>query len=191
MRVNFIAHRHLIERLIDDGRLAAGSAACLISSVAGLGWLQQLDALVEFLATPNYESADAWVTAHEGSNTYTFSKQVMNTYVARQSYPLTSKGIRINAICPGPTDTPLARANGWLEAFGKDFRDATGTPVLVPEQMGNVMLFLNSDAASGISGATLLVDSGHIESSIAGSWEAGGPVVHYLMAADMAGSIGA
>ncbi len=189
MKVNFIAHRHLLERMIDDGRLGAGSAACLISSVAGLGWLGQLDTLVEFLDTPDYESADAWVSAHDGSNTYTFSKQVMNAYVARQSYPLASKGIRINAICPGPTDTPLARANGWLDAFGKDFRDATGTPVLVPEQMGNVMLFLNSDAASGISGATLLVDSGHIESSIAGTWEAGGPVVQFLMAADMAGSM--
>ena len=54
-------------------------------------------------------AADAWVTAHESANNYGFSKQAINTYVARQSYPLIARGIRINAICPGPTDTPLAR----------------------------------------------------------------------------------
>ena len=51
--------------------------------------------------------------------------------------------------------------------------------------MGNVMVFLNSDAASGISGVTLLVDSGHIMSSIGGAWEPGAPVVAFLMAGSM------
>ena len=187
MKVNFIAHRHLIERLIDEGKLGSGSAVCMISSVAGLGWQEQLPILVDFLSTSDYESADSWVGAHEGTNNYMFSKQAMNAYVARQAYPLTAKGIRINAICPGPTDTPLAQANSWL-GFGEDYREATGAPGLVPDQMGNVMVFLNSDAASGISGVTLLVDSGHIMSSIGGSWEPGGPVVAFLMAGSMGGS---
>jgi hypothetical protein len=33
-----IAHRHIIEKLLADGKLPRGSSACLISSVAGLGW---------------------------------------------------------------------------------------------------------------------------------------------------------
>jgi enoyl-[acyl-carrier-protein] reductase (NADH) len=47
--------------------------------------------------------------------------------------------------------------------------------------MANVMCFLNSTAASGISGVSLFVDDGHIMSSIGGSWEPGGPVVQFLM----------
>ena len=39
--------------------------------------------------------------------------------------------------------------------------------------MGNVMAFLNSDAANGISGVTLLVDGGYVMASTAGSFEPG------------------
>ena len=136
------------------------------------------------MATPDYETADAWVSAHEpeGIIHYGFSKQAINAYVASQAYPLLAKGVRINAICPGPTDTPLARANAdlWL-TFAQDYRDATGVPVHKPEQMGNAMLFLNSDAASGINGVNLLVDSGHVMSSTTGAFAPGKPLIDLLM----------
>jgi len=182
MRINFIAHRHIVERLVNEGSIPRGGAVCMISSVAGLGWEAALPTLIEFLATRDYEAADAWVRAHEGTDGYAFSKQAMNCYVARRAYPFLVKGIRINAICPGPTDTPLARANAeiWL-GFAQDYREATGTKYLTPEQMGNVMVFLNSDAASGISGATLLVDTGHVMSSMTGSYEPGAPVINMLL----------
>lgn len=77
MRVNFIGHRHLIDRVRADGKLSRGSAICFISSVAGMGWENDLPLLQEFLATPDYESADAWVAAHEpeGIIHYGFSKR--------------------------------------------------------------------------------------------------------------------
>jgi NAD(P)-dependent dehydrogenase (short-subunit alcohol dehydrogenase family) len=182
MRINFIAHRHIIEKLVDSGSLTSGGAVCMISSVAGLGWENNLPTLLEFLATPDFETADAWISAHEGTDSYGFSKQVMNAYVAMRSYPFLAKGVRINAICPGPTDTPLARANAdqWL-TFAQDYRDATGSPHLVPDQMGDTMIFLNSDAANGISGVNLLVDSGHVMSSLTGSWEPGAPMIRAMM----------
>jgi NAD(P)-dependent dehydrogenase (short-subunit alcohol dehydrogenase family) len=182
MKINFIAHRHIIERLVDDGRLARGSAICMISSVAGLGWQADIPRLLEFLSTPNYEAASAWVEEHEGTDAYGFSKHVMNCYVAHQAYPLMAKGVRINAICPGPTDTPLARANAdiWL-GFAQDYRDAIGMSYLTPDDMGDAMAFLNSDAARGISGITLLVDAGHVMSSVTGSWSAGKPLIDMLM----------
>lgn len=182
MKINFIAHRHIIDRLLHDGRLGRGAAICMISSVAGLGWMEKLPTLLEFLATPDYDAAVAWVESHEGTDGYGFSKHAMNCYVAHQAYPFMAKGVRINAICPGPTDTPLARANAdvWL-GFAQDYREATGTSHLTAEQMADAMTFLNSDAASGVSGVTLLVDAGHIGSSITGSWGPGKPVVDMLM----------
>ncbi len=183
MNINFIAHRHIIEQLLDSGSLPPGSAICMISSVAGLGWESNLETLLDFLATPNFESAESWIKSHDGTDSYGFSKQVMNCYVAHRSYPMASRGVRINAICPGPTDTPLARANAdvWL-AFAQDYRDATGQPHLTPDQMGDTMIFLNSDAASGISGVNLLVDAGHVMSSFTGSWQAGNPMIRAMMA---------
>lgn len=181
MKINFIAHRHIVESLLGTGRLTRGSAVCFISSVAGLAWESNLPQVKEFLATPDYESATAWIDAQPGTDSYTFSKQAMNAYVAIQSYPFLKQGVRINAICPGPTDTPLARANAdmWL-GFAQDYRDDTDTPHLVPQQMGDVMVFLNSDAASGISGVNLLVDTGHVMSSLTGSFGPGEMMMKFL-----------
>jgi NAD(P)-dependent dehydrogenase (short-subunit alcohol dehydrogenase family) len=182
MKANFIGHRHIIEQLVGGGVVPRGGAICMISSVAGLGWESQMPTLIDFLSTPDYESADSWIEAHEGTDSYSFSKQAMNCYVARRSYPLLKKGIRINAICPGPTDTPLARANAeqWL-GFAQDYRDETGTPYLTPDQMGDTMVFLNSDAASGISGVNLLVDAGHVMSSLTGAWQPGEMIIKFLL----------
>jgi len=182
MKINFIAHRHIIEKMLAGGNLTRGGAVCLISSVAGLGWEGNLPQVLDFLDTPDYESAVAWVDGHEGTDNYSFSKQAMNAYVARQAYPFLAQGVRINCICPGPTDTPLARANAdiWL-GFAQDYRDATDTTHLTPDEMGDVMVFLNSAAASGISGVNLLVDHGHVMSSLTGSYEPGQPMIKMLM----------
>ena len=71
--------------------------------------------ILEFLDIADFDAATTWAQEHDRA-TYTWSKQVINAYVARQALPLLQRGIRINAILPGPTDTPLARANAetWL-----------------------------------------------------------------------------
>jgi NAD(P)-dependent dehydrogenase (short-subunit alcohol dehydrogenase family) len=184
LKINFIGHRHLIDRLLEKNQLPNGSAICFISSVAGMGWENDLDQMLDFLATPDFAAAEAWSKAHEAEGIihYGTSKKVINTYVATQGYPLAKKGIRINAICPGPTDTPLAQANAdlWL-SFAQDYRDETGSKVHTPEQMGDVMAFLNSEAACGVSGITVLVDSGHTMASMTGSWAAGKPIIDLIM----------
>jgi NAD(P)-dependent dehydrogenase (short-subunit alcohol dehydrogenase family) len=182
MRINFIAHRHIIERVVNEDLMPRGGAITMISSLVGLGWEAKLPTLLEFLATLDYESADKWVQEHEGTDGYSFSKRAINAYVARQAYPFLKKGIRINAICPGSTDTPLARANAatWL-TFDQGWRDDTGVDTLVPDQMGDVMVFLNSSAASGVSGANLLIDRGHAMSMLTGSYEPGAEMLKWII----------
>jgi NAD(P)-dependent dehydrogenase (short-subunit alcohol dehydrogenase family) len=58
MKTNFIGHRHLVELLLADDLLPRGSAICFISSVAGMGWENDLSRIQEFLATADYRSAD-------------------------------------------------------------------------------------------------------------------------------------
>jgi len=183
MKINFIAHRHIAERLVREGTLGRGSAVCFISSAAGLGWETELASIDSLLATETFEDAVAWLELEEnfGRDNYMYSKQVMNTYVARKAFDFIKAGVRINAICPGPTDTPLARANAdmWL-GFGQDWRDATGTDFGQPEEMGDAMAFLNSDAARGISGVTLIIDGGYLMSSLAGGYAEGKPTADFL-----------
>ncbi|HEV7720912.1 MAG TPA: SDR family NAD(P)-dependent oxidoreductase, partial [Iamia sp.] len=49
-KINFLGHRHMIDRLVGDGALGRGSAIGLISSAAGFGWEQNLELLNEYLA---------------------------------------------------------------------------------------------------------------------------------------------
>ena len=180
MLINFIALRHLIERLIDDGRLERGGSIVMISSVAGLSWMLNLAQVKEFLDTANWDAAADWIDTHPGTDNYAFSKQALSAYVARQAFPLLKRGMRINAIQPGPTDTPLARANAdiWL-AFGQDYRDAADVPYLQSEEMGNTLLFLGSPAAKGINGVNLLVDQGQVGAGVTDAFAA--PIVKAML----------
>ena len=94
--------------------------------------------------------------------------------MAREAFPLLKQGIRINAICPGPTDTPLAQANAemWL-GFGADFREETGIEASTPLEQAYPLVFLCSDAAAAISGITLISDVGYVSSGITGLVPAG------------------
>ena len=71
-------------------------------------------------------------------------------------------GVRVNALCPGPVNTPLLQ-----ELFAKDEDRAQRRLVHVPmgrfaepEEIANAVLFLASDESSFITANTFLVDGG-------------------------------
>ncbi|EHB46496.1 SDR family NAD(P)-dependent oxidoreductase [Paenibacillus lactis] len=71
-----------------------------------------------------------------------------------------SKGIRINAVCPGYIDTPLIQ--GRTEAITQHLVGLHPMGRLgQPEEVAKAVLFLASDDASFITGTTLLVDGGY------------------------------
>jgi NAD(P)-dependent dehydrogenase (short-subunit alcohol dehydrogenase family) len=180
-RINFIGHRHMIDRMVAGGMLSRGSSIGFISSAAGLGWEANLGQLKELLATPDFESAVAWVEAN-GKADYMSMKQAVCAYVASQAFPLLKQGIRINAICPGPTETPLALANKetWL-GFGADYRGEVGVEASTPLEQAYPLLFLCSAAASVITGITMITDSGYISSGVTESFPDATMVAQFLL----------
>ena len=90
-KINFIGHRHLIDRLLAQDLLPRGSAIGFISSAAGLGWEANLPRIREYLATPDFDSAVAWVAANGGAD-YLSTKQAICAYVALQAMPMTRRG---------------------------------------------------------------------------------------------------
>jgi NAD(P)-dependent dehydrogenase (short-subunit alcohol dehydrogenase family) len=179
-RINFIGHRYMIDRLLEQDLLPAGSAIGMISSAAGLGWEVNLDLLLEFLDIDDFDAATKWVEEHERA-TYMWSKQAINAYVARNAINLLKRGIRINAILPGPTDTPLARANAdtWL-TFGADYREAVGIEASTPLEQAYPLVYLCSDAAAGISGITMITDAGFVGAGITKSFPSATEAVDFL-----------
>jgi NAD(P)-dependent dehydrogenase (short-subunit alcohol dehydrogenase family) len=180
-RINFIGHRHLIDRALAAGMLPAGSAIGFISSAAGLGWEPNLPLLNELLDTPDFDGAVQWVQDH-GKADYMSMKQAICAYVSRQAFPFLQRGIRINAICPGPTDTPLAQANKetWL-GFGADYRGEAGIEASTPLEQAYPLVFLCSDAAAAITGITLISDAGYMSSGITGSFPAATAIANLLL----------
>jgi NAD(P)-dependent dehydrogenase (short-subunit alcohol dehydrogenase family) len=180
-KINFIGHRHLIDRLLAERMLPRRSAIGFISSAAGLGWEANLPLLNELLDIPDFHSAARWVQEH-GKADYMSMKQAICAYVARQAFPLLKEGVRINAICPGPTDTPLAQANKemWL-GFGKDYRGEVGVEASTPLEQAYPLVFLCSDAAAAITGITLISDAGYMSSGITGSFPDATPAANFLL----------
>lgn len=169
-RINFVGHRHLIERMLAKGMLGRGSSISVISSAAGLGWESNLAELSEVLDTHDFDAATRWFQ-DKGKADYFSTKQAMCAYVAREAFGLLQKGIRLNGLCPGPTDTPLAQANKetWL-GFGSDYRQAAGIEASTPLEQAYPLLFLGSGAAVSIAGITLCSDAGWLASGVTGSF---------------------
>ena len=180
-KINFLGHRRLIDRMRSAGMLPRGSAIGFISSAAGLGWEPALPLLTEYLDIDDFDAASQWAVDH-GKADYMWSKQAICAYVARQAMPFLKEGIRINAICPGPTDTPLARANEdmWL-AFGADYRSEVGIEAATPLEQAYPLVFLCSDAASAINGITMVTDAGYFSAGVTETFPAATPVVNFLL----------
>jgi NAD(P)-dependent dehydrogenase (short-subunit alcohol dehydrogenase family) len=179
-KINFIGHRYLIDRLLAAGLMPRGSAIGLISSAAGFGWEQNLELLDEYLAITDFDEASRWAREHNKAD-YLWSKLAINAYVAREATGLLKQGIRINAILPGPTDTPLAQANAdtWL-SFAQDYRDETGIEASTPAEQAYPLVFLCSDAAKAITGITLISDAGYFSAGISGSFPPATGAVEFM-----------
>ena len=162
MLVNFIGARLLTESLLPQ--MASGSAIVSVASVAGMGYLMNMANVKQLLETEDFESARVWCEANSNiANGYPFSKECIIVHSLMQAKRLASRGIRINTISPGITETPMLPA--FYDQVGKDWMDENFRGFLgryaTAEEQAWPLAFLNSDAASFISGANLFVDAGY------------------------------
>jgi NAD(P)-dependent dehydrogenase (short-subunit alcohol dehydrogenase family) len=93
---------------------------------------------------------------------YTASKGGVLAMSRELGVQFARQGIRVNALCPGPVNTPLLQ-----ELFAKDQERAQRRLVHIPvgrfahaEELAAAVAFLASDDASFITGSTVLVDGG-------------------------------
>jgi NAD(P)-dependent dehydrogenase (short-subunit alcohol dehydrogenase family) len=130
----FLCCKHGIPHLLDRG---GGSVINVASFVAILG-------------------------AATSQISYTASKGAVLSMSRELAVQFARQGVRVNALCPGPVETPLL-----LRIFGDDpaayERRRIHLPMgrlAKPREIVNAALFLASDESSYVNGATFLVDGG-------------------------------
>jgi NAD(P)-dependent dehydrogenase (short-subunit alcohol dehydrogenase family) len=110
----------------------------------------------------NVASFVALVGAATSQISYTASKGAVLSMTRELAVQFAREGIRVNALCPGPVETPLL-----LSIYGDDsaalerrrIHWPTGR-LAKPREVVNGALFLASDESSYVTGATFLVDGG-------------------------------
>ncbi|CVF74091.1 MULTISPECIES: SDR family oxidoreductase [Serratia] len=127
-----------------------------------------IQALLPLLATPSSVILCGSVSAHIGlpqSSAYAASKAGLLSLARTLSGELRARGIRVNGLSPGPTETPALGKLGLAEADERALRD--DIRALVPiGRMGSALelakaaVFLAADESAFMVGAELQMDGG-------------------------------
>ncbi|GAC1345982.1 MAG: SDR family oxidoreductase [Acetobacteraceae bacterium] len=117
-------------------------------------------------------ASTAGLAGSPGLSAYVASKHGVIGLTRTAASEYGARGIRVNAVCPGPTDTRMIRSLERLsggEAGGNSARDRYQAAIPIgryaaPEEVADLVLFLSSDRARSITGAHFLIDGGRLAS---------------------------
>jgi NAD(P)-dependent dehydrogenase (short-subunit alcohol dehydrogenase family) len=157
--VNLVGLKYLTTQLVP--KLADGASIVNLASLAGLGWPDANEAITGS-ANLDFGDVGAFCKAHEivGPRSYFFSKEALIVWTMQNRWTWRARGIRMNAISPGPVDTPILK--DFLETLGaraeEDMRtmDRPGHA----SDIAPVVAFLLSDASAWIRGTNIPTDGG-------------------------------
>ncbi|MFA7601360.1 MAG: SDR family oxidoreductase, partial [Novosphingobium sp.] len=111
----------------------------------------------------NISSIDGLVGV-EGLSTYVGSKFAVTGMTRSLALELGARGIRVNSIHPGIVETPMVAKNAG-KAMARLRKAVARQPIARmgrPQEIAHAALFFASDESSYCTGASLVVDGGHI-----------------------------
>lgn len=161
LKVNLVALKALTVGLVP--KLADGASIVNLASLAGFGWPQQL-AAIRASETLDFDGVADFVRQHDagdaGGRSYFFSKEALVVWTLQNRWTWRERGIRMNAVSPGPVDTPILQ--DFVQTLGpraeEDMRvmGRAGTAA----EIAPLVIFLLSDASGWIRGTNIPVDGG-------------------------------
>jgi NAD(P)-dependent dehydrogenase (short-subunit alcohol dehydrogenase family) len=161
-RVNYLGLRHLSERVAE--RMPPGGSIVNVSSILGHFYAQRLDQHKALGETGSFEAGLAWLARHPvpQASCYEYFKEALIVWTQRRGHALFLKrGIRMNAVAPGPVFTPIL--GEFVAQLGEARVQADAVRIRRPsfaDEVAPAIAFLCSDDARAIVGANLPVDGG-------------------------------
>lgn len=162
-RVNFFGALATVTGLKDLLAKKRGTALLISSNSAPMG--SDPDSVAAMLAGNEAQACEIVDRIGDGQNAYGGSKLALTRWMRAHTQAYAADGVRLNAIAPGFTQTPLTEKVLEDDKLGKFIADFADTiPIgrkAVPEDIANVVVFLLSDKASFMAGSVVFVDGGH------------------------------
>ena len=175
-KIDLISNKYICEEILPS-RMSEGGSIAFITSTGGNGWEKEGNKNVYLPIV----QANGWDGAVEALNKtliprlpgtlgYPFSKLAMNYYTIQLQATYAPKGIRVNAVLPGSTDTGLKDEFTAMAGGEEALLSHTGYAKRLAEsrEMAEPIVFLNSPMASYISGELLRVDYACTAEEVAG-----------------------
>ncbi|WP_298854612.1 coniferyl-alcohol dehydrogenase [uncultured Ruegeria sp.] len=157
--VNLVALKKLTLGLVDS--LADNASIVNLASLAGIGWEGEV-AKIRVADDLDFDGVEAFCKTHgiTAENSYFFGKQALVAWTHENRWTWRDRGIRMNAVSPGPVDTPIL--GDFLETLGEraeeDMRimDRPGTA----KDIAPIVAFLLSDGSVWLRGTNIASDGG-------------------------------
>jgi len=110
-------------------------------------------------------SSDAARVGSSGESVYAAAKAGIAAFTKTLARELARRGVTLNVVCPGPTDTPLFRSFAASAPGGAKLTDALARAIPMgrlgqPDDYPGLIAFLLSDDAKFITGQTISVSGG-------------------------------
>ena len=101
------------------------------------------------------------IVASLGGSMYAATKGAVSGFVKAAALELAKRKIRVNAVLPGMIDTNIMGSEITEEQLAEDAKKYPLKRYGKPEEVAYAMVYLLSDAASFVTGASLVVDGGY------------------------------
>ena len=161
VRVNFFGALATLDGSLGMlGRGREPAAVVLASNAASL--TPRADELLALLEAGRETDASACAAGLDGATVYGTAKLALTRAVRRRAVDWGSAGVRLNAVAPGPVDTPLL-TQGLEDPVLGPLIDALPVPLgrrAAPEEIASAVAFLLDPANGFVHGAVLFVDGG-------------------------------